>query len=79
MVLCNNKTSYFSIKTYLEICKRAATTTKNATPFLIPIARYSNKTGEKSCALIAIKMVTLQMATTKAMSITIDNAKPKLQ
>ena len=45
----------------------------------ITIARYSNKTGEKSCTLIAIKMVTLQMATTKAMSITIDNAKPKLQ
>lgn len=47
--------------------------------FLIPFARYSNKTGEKSCALIAIKMLTLQMATTKAMSITKDNAKPKLQ
>lgn len=47
--------------------------------FLIPIARYSNKTREKSSALIAIKMLTLQMATTKVMSITKDNAKPKLQ
>lgn len=57
------------------ICYKNEKTTLHS----ITIARYSNKTGEKSCALIAIKMVTLQMATTKAMSITIDNAKPKLQ
>ena len=36
----------------------------------ITIARYNVKTAEQSSALIAIKMLTLQMATTKAMSIT---------
>lgn len=57
------------------ICYKNEKTTLHS----ITIARYNVKTAEQSCALIAIKMVTLQMATTKAMSITKDNAKPKLQ
>lgn len=57
------------------ICYKNEKTTLHS----ITIARYNVKTAEQSRALIAIKMLTLQMATTMAMSITKDNAKPKLQ
>ena len=57
------------------ICYKNEKTTLHS----ITIARYNVKTAEQSRALIAIKMLTLQMATTMAMSITKDNAKPKRQ
>mgnify|MGYP000872624427 CR=1 FL=1 len=79
MVLRNINNTFLNPNQITDVNELSATRTKKNTLHSITIARYSNKTGEQSCALIAIKMVTLQMATTKAMSITKDNAKPKLQ